>query len=148
LLHRCILLAGFLQLPKKTRLLILLLDWWELQGEPLATSAIKLQLAVPSPHNGCDYSPMVQSMEPGLPKYHIVKKLCVFAPCHTIVWLGLMPMDPPPMPPSPSCPLSLLLAMSLDVFSGHVDEVYVVKQVRNGFLPAGSRGPKINIQVP
>ncbi len=129
-------------------LLILLLYWWELQGEPLATSAVKLQLAVASPHNGCDDSPMVQSMKPRLPKRHIAKKLCVFAPSHAIVWLGLMPMYPPPLLPSPPPPLFLSSATSLDVFLGHVNEVYFVKQVRDGFLPAGLQGPKINIQVP
>jgi hypothetical protein len=129
-------------------LLILLLNWWELQGEPLATLAIELQSAVPSPHNGRDNSLVVQSKEPGLPKCHIAKKLRVFAPSHAIVWLGLMPMYPPPLPPSLSRPLSLSLATSLDVFLGHVNEVYVIKQVRNGFLPAGLQGPKINIQIP
>jgi hypothetical protein len=57
-------------------------------------------------------------------------------------------MYPPPLPPSPSRPLSLLLATSLDISLGHVNEVYVIKQVCDGFLPAGSRGPKINIQIP
>jgi hypothetical protein len=59
-----------------------------------------------------------------------------------------MPMYPPSLPPSQSCPLSLSSATLLDVFLGHVDEVYVIKQVRNGFLLAGSRGPKIDIQIP
>jgi hypothetical protein len=129
-------------------LLILLLYWWELQGELLAMLAVKLQSAVPSPHNGRDYSPMVQSMKPRLPKHHIAKKLRVFASSHTIVWLGLMPMYPPLLLPSPPCPLSLSSTTSLDVFLGHVNKVYFVNQVCNGFLPAGLRGPKINIQVP
>ncbi len=146
--HHRILLAGFLQLPKKTCLLILLLYWWELQGEPLATLVVKLQSTMPSPHNGHDDSPMVRGMEPRLPKSHIGKKLCVLAPSHTVVWLGLMPMHPSPLPPSPPRSLSLLLATLLDIFTGHVNEVYFVGQVHNGFLPAGSRGPKINIQIP
>jgi hypothetical protein len=57
-------------------------------------------------------------------------------------------MYPSPLPPSPPRSLSLSLARSLDVFLGHVDEVYFVEQVRNGFLPASSQGPKINIQIP
>jgi hypothetical protein len=85
---------------------------------------VKLQLTVPSPHDGRDDSPMVRGMEPRLPKRHIAKKLCVLAPSHTVVWLGLMSMYPSLLPPSPPCSLSLLLATSLDIFSGHVDEVY------------------------
>ncbi len=100
------------------------------------------------PHDGCDNSPIVHGMEPGLPKRHIAKKLRVLAPSHTVVWLGLMPMYPSPLPPSPPRSLSLSLATLLDVFLGHVDEVYFVEQVRNGFLPASLRGPKINIQIP
>jgi hypothetical protein len=146
--HRCILLAGFLQLPKKICLLILLLYWWELQGELLATLVVKLQSTVPSPHDGRDNSPMVRGMEPRLPKRHIAKKLRILAPRHTVVWLGLIPMYPSPLLPSPPCSLLLSLAMLLDVFLGHVDKVYFVKQVRNGFLPAGSRGPKVYIQIP
>jgi hypothetical protein len=110
--------------------------------------AVKLQSTVPSPHDGRNNSPLVRGMEPRLPKCHIAKKLRVLAPSHTVVWLGLMPMYPSPLLPSSPCSLSLSLAMSLDVFLGHVDEVYFVEQVRNGFLPAGSRGPKINIQIP
>ncbi len=146
--HCCILLEGFLQLPQKMCLLILLLYWWELQGEPLVTLAVKLQLTVPSPHDGRNNRPMVRDMEPRLPKRHIAKKRCVLAPSHTVVWLGLMPMYPSPLPPSPPRSLSLLLATSLDVFLGHVNKVYFVKPVRNGFLPAGVRGSKINIQIP
>jgi hypothetical protein len=129
-------------------LLILLLYWRESQGEPLATLVVKLQLTVPSPHDGRNDSPMVQGMEPRLPKCHIAKKLCVLAPSHTVVWLGLIPMYPSLLLPGPSCSLSLSLATLLDLFLGHVDEVYFVKQVRNGFLPAGSRGPKVYIQIP
>jgi hypothetical protein len=146
--HRCILLAGFLQLPQKTCLLILLLYWRESQGEPLATLALKLQLTVPSPHDGCDDSPMVQGMEPRLLKCHIAKKLCVLAPSHTVVWLGLIPMYLSPLLPGPPCSLSLSLATSLDVFLGHVNKIYFVKQVHNGFLPAGLWGPKVYIQIP
>ncbi len=146
--HHRILLAGLLQLPKKTCLLILLLYWRELQGEPLATLAVKLQLTVLSPHDGRDNSPMVQGMEPRLPKHHIAKKLRILAPSHTVVWLGLIPMYPSPLLPGPPCSLSLLLATLLDVFLGHVDKVYFVKQVRNGFLLAGSWGPKVYIQIP
>jgi hypothetical protein len=145
--HHCILLAGFSQLPKKTCLLILLFYWWELQGEPLAMLAVKLQSTVPSPHNGCDDSPMVRGMEPRLPKCHIAKKLRVLTPSHTVVWLGLMPMYPSPLPPSPPCSLSLSLASCWTYFLGHVNKVYFVEQVRNGFLLAGLRGPKINIQI-
>ncbi len=146
--HCCILLAGFLQLPQNTCLLILLLYWWELQEGLLATLAVKLQSTVPSPHNGRDDSLMVRGMEPRLPKHHIAKKLCVLAPSHTVVWLGLIPMYPSPLLPGPPCSLSLSLATLLDVFLGHVDKVYFIKQVCNGFLLAGLWGPKVYIQIP
>jgi hypothetical protein len=129
-------------------LLILLLYWRESQGELLATLAVKLQSTMPSPHDGRNDSPMVQGMEPRLPKRHIGKKLCVLVPSHTVVWLGLIPMYPSPLLPGPPCSLSLLLATFLDIFLGHVDEVYFIKQVCNGFLAAGSRGPKVYIQIP
>jgi hypothetical protein len=45
-------------------------------------------------------------------------------------------MYPSLLLPGPPCSLSLLLATLLDVFLGHVDKVYFVKQVRNGSLPA------------
>jgi hypothetical protein len=114
----------------------------------MATSAVKLQSTMLSPHDGRNDSLMVRGTEPRLPKRHIAKKLRILAPSHTVVWLGLMPVYPSPLLPSPPCSLSLSLATSLDVFSGHVNEVYFIKQVCNGFLPAGSRGPKINIQIP
>jgi hypothetical protein len=115
--YRRILLTSFLQLPKKTCLLILLLHRGELQGERLAVLMVKFQPSRPSPCNSRDDGPMIRIVESGLPKHHVAEELFVPALSHAIVWLGLMPLSPPLLLPSPSHPLSLSLTQLLDVFA-------------------------------
>jgi hypothetical protein len=86
------------------RLLILLLHWWELQREPLAASAIKLQLPRPSPQDRCNDGSVIRVMEPRLLYRNILEKLSISIPCHAVIWLGLVPLSPPLLPPSPSPP--------------------------------------------
>jgi hypothetical protein len=119
-----------------------------LQGESLAALAVTLKLTnLPLPNERND-GPMIQSVDPGLPKRHIAKIPHVRLPCHAIIWLGLVPVSPPLLSPCPSCPSSLSSTTSLDVFAADVDEVYLVYEIRDDLLPLGLRGPEVKIQVP
>jgi hypothetical protein len=127
---------------------VLLLRRGELQGESLAALAVTLKLTnLPLP-NGRDDGPMIRIVDPGLPKRHIAEMPHVQLPCHAIIWLGLMPVSPPLLLPSPSCPSSLSLIMSLDVFAAHVDEVYFIGEICDDLLSLSSWGPEVKIQVP
>ncbi len=55
---------------------------------------------------------------------------------------------PPSIAAMSISPLVPVVGHALDLFLRHVDEIDLTKQVRNGLLPAGSRGPKVYIQVP
>jgi hypothetical protein len=120
----------------------------ELQGESLAALAVTLKLTnLPLP-NGRDDGPMIRIVDPGLPKRHVAEMPHVRLPCHAIILLGLMPVSPPLLLPSPSHPSSLSSTTSLDLFAAHVDEVYFVGEIHDDLLPLGLWGPEVKIQVP
>jgi hypothetical protein len=110
--------------------------------------AVALKLTNLPLSNECDKGPMIQIVDPGLPKCHIVKMPHIQLPCHAILWLGLMPVSPPLLLPCPSRPSSLLSTSSLDVFAAHVNKIYLVNEIHNDLLLLGLRGPKVKIQVP
>ena len=114
----------------------------------MAALAVTLELANLPLSDGRDDSPMVRIMEPGLPKRHVSKMPYARVSCHAIIGLRLMPMSPPPLSPGLSRSLSLSSTTSLDVFAAQIDEIYLVDEIRDDLLPLGSRGPKIEIQVP
>ncbi len=143
-----ILLASSIQFTKYTRLLILLLHRRELQWERLAVFGILLHLPWRSPQKQHNNSTVVQVMDLRLSECHILKELCIYVPSNAVIWLGLMPLTPPLLLPSPSCSPSLSSTLSLDEFTWLVNEVHFVKQIRNDRLPLSLQGPKIDIRSP
>ncbi len=133
-----LLLTSLLQLPKKTCLLILLLHRWELQREQLVVLTVKHQPTRPSSQDQCNNGSVIQVMDPRPPECNALEKLCVPIPGHAIIWLGMMPLSPPPLPPSPLCPPSLLSTLPLQEFVGHIGEVHLVEQIRDDLLPLGA----------
>ncbi len=117
----------FLQIPKEARLLVLLLRQGELHGEHLVALVVLPQLPVPFPQKQQDNSMMVQSMDPWLSECHIPYELCICIPSHAVIWLGLMPLSPPPLPPGPLRPSSLLLTWSLDKFPQPVNKINLIE---------------------
>ncbi len=114
----------------------------------MAALAVTLKLTnLPLP-NGRDDGPMIQIVDPGLPKRHVAEMPHVRLPCHAIIWLGLMPVSPPLLSPCPLRPSSLSSATLLDVFAAHVDKIYLIDEIRDDLLPLGSWGPKVKVQVP
>jgi hypothetical protein len=91
---------------------------------------------------------MVQIVLPWLSERHVPKRFHVTLPCHNVVWLGLVPPSPPLLLPSPACPLSLLLTLSLEKIAGRIGNVDVVKEVGNDLLLHGLPGPKVDVEVP
>ena len=143
-----ILLASSLQYPEKSCLRILLLHRGELQEESLAALAVLLEFVnLPSP-NGFNDGPVVQIIDPGLPKRHIVEMLHIRLPRHAIIWLGLMPVSPPLLSPGPLRSSSLSSTTSLNVFADHIDEIHLIKEICNDLLLLGLWGLEVKIQVP
>jgi hypothetical protein len=60
---------------------------------------------MPSPQKQHNNSAMIRSMNLRLLECHIPNQLHVCAPSHAGIWLGLMPLTPPLLLPSPSHPL-------------------------------------------
>ena len=106
------------------------------------------QLAGSPLPNLCNDGSVIRIVDPRPSYCNVLKKLCVSIPSHAVIWLGLVPLSPPPLPPSPS-PASLsTIPPALKVLSGDAGESDLVEQIHYNLLPFGARGPKVDIQIP